>query len=91
MEYKPSENDQFIFTPFVSFQDNSNSYLNDAQTTDDENVLINTSTNRYASDLNGYNLGGNLLWMHRFTKKGRTISINARGNASNNYHPNYSH
>lgn len=84
MEYKPSEKNQFIFTPFASLQQNNSSFINNARTTTEEGTLLNTSDNIYGSDLSGYNIGGNLLWMHRFGKEGRTLSINGRGNTNNN-------
>lgn len=85
MEYNMNENDKFIFTPNASLQLNESSSLTNASTTDDNSNLLNTTTNNYASNLNGYNLGGNFLWMHKFGKRGRTLSINLRGNATDNY------
>jgi hypothetical protein len=85
MEYNMNEKDKFIFTPNASLQLNESSSLTNASTTDDSGGLLNTSINNYASNLNGYNLGGNFLWMHKFDKKGRTLSINLRGNATDNH------
>ncbi len=85
MEYKISEADKIIFTPNASFQTNSGTSKNDAFTEDGTGILLNSTTNIYSTNLEGYNLGGNLLWMHNFNKKGRTVSINVRGNATDNY------
>lgn len=84
MEYKPSAKNQFIFTPSASLQQNNSSFINQAITTTEANNPINTSDNIFTNDLSGYNIGSNLLWMHRFGKEGRTLSFNVKGNASAN-------
>jgi hypothetical protein len=84
LEYSMTENDKFIFTPNASLQFNESGSLTLASTRDDTNNLLNSSTNNYSSNLNGYNLGGNFLWMHKFSKRGRTLSVNLRGNATAN-------
>lgn len=84
MEYKPNENNQIIFTPNASWQQNKSFYSSESSTQSNEKTLLNTSNTQYKTNLSGYNLGGNFLWMHRFEKRGRTFSTNIRGTASNN-------
>lgn len=50
---------------------NSNSF---AQTLNTNNIAENESNNQNASDGNGTNLNSELIWRHRFNKKGRTLS-----------------
>lgn len=44
------------------------------QTLGQDNSLRNESTNRTLSEGNGTNLNSELIWRHRFNKKGRTLS-----------------
>lgn len=84
MEYKLNDKNTFIFTPNANFQNNSGFSQNDAQTRDFKFNLLNTSINRFSSDVQGYNVGGEALWQYKFDKKGRTFSMSLRGTASEN-------
>lgn len=75
LEYTMDDKNSFIYTPSFSFQDYSGSALtkgvysfNDAYT---------SGTNTLAgSDYQGLSSSQNLLWRHKFEKKGRTLSLN---------------
>ncbi len=55
-----------------------------SETTRSKTTLINKSDRYSESNTDNYNVGGSLTFMHRFKKKGRTISLNVGGNYSSN-------
>jgi hypothetical protein len=83
MEYTIDSFNSIIFTPRVSFQDNSNErFLSATSRYADSSLLIRTS-NSNRSDNNGLNLNGNLVYQHKFLKRGRTMSLNLNGQMNN--------
>ena len=74
LEYTIDSSNDIIFTPRVSFQNNNSQNDLAGITTlgDSPNSAVNT---RYDAISKGYTLSGNVLWRHRFAKKGRTLSI----------------
>ncbi len=76
MTYTIDDANSIIFTPRISAQRNeSESYLFGINSLEDLSRLSRT-TNNYLSDNKGYTGSGNLLFRHRFSKSGRTISVN---------------
>lgn len=82
IRYKPGENDQIIFRPRVGIQRN-------ASVSESRNYTIAPlagdtawTTKQADSEGNGYNMGGNLTWMHKLNDAGRTLSLNLSGNLS---------
>ena len=93
IEYNIDSNNSIIITPRLSLQDNfSDSYFN-AQTalTPDylEQNLVNASFNKNNSDAIGYNFNNDLLYRHKFNKKGRTISLNLGTGVTNRDRDSY--
>lgn len=83
LTYKPTENDEILFMPNVSFQKNN------SETETNSQMLVGAEAQNKSQTLmdtkaNGYNLNGELLWRHRFAKDGRTLSTMFRGNSSKN-------
>ena len=78
LEYEIDDNNSIIFTPSLSFQDNKAYNSTDAATNQEGGALLNTSLNNYYSDNSGYNFSNNLLFRHRFSKQGRTVSLRLR-------------
>lgn len=78
LEHTFDERRSFIFTPRFSLQRNNSSRTLDGLTIDEENQPINEITSINRTDNGGFDLGGNLLYRHRFEKKGRTFSANVR-------------
>lgn len=80
IEYNPDSTNSIILTPRLTIQNNnSNSFLGAATalTQDfDSTNLINETINNNNGDANGYNFNNELLYRHKFPKKGRTASIN---------------
>jgi hypothetical protein len=75
LEYVIDSMNSFVFTPKLNLQNAilfSDQY---AQNFIQDTFLNSTQTTNNTENL-GYNLGGNLLYRHRFLKPGRTISLN---------------
>ncbi|MBK7029924.1 MAG: outer membrane beta-barrel protein [Bacteroidales bacterium] len=93
VEYNPDSNNSIIVTPRLSIQDNQSNSFSGASTAGEplylpEN-LLNTSSNNNESLADGYNFNNELLYRHKFLKKGRTVSINLGTGVSNRYRENY--
>jgi len=80
LEYTIDSMNSIIISPRVSLQNNlANSFLNGSNFgADDSNefLLLNRTTNRLNADNTGLSLNNNILYQHRFQKRGRTISVN---------------
>lgn len=75
LEWKMDSSNQLIFTPNLSFQNNTtNKFTNTVVSASEKN--ISNTTNRNNSDRTGNNLNNTLLYRHSFAKRGRTFSIN---------------
>ena len=75
LEYKIDTVNSIIMRPRVSWQKNKGTE-NVFGSTLLDNDLINQTDNDTRSDLNGMNFSNNILFRHRFPKRGRTISLN---------------
>lgn len=75
--YNLSERSSFIIRPRITYQKNDGLSLTEAFTTK-ENVLLNETESGYLSDLSGVNFQNDLLFRHRFPKRGRTFSVSLR-------------
>lgn len=93
IEYNPDTNNSIILTPRLSFQiNNSNSSLQALTAPDQEFIpanLLNKSNNTNTGDANGYNFNNEILYRHRFNRRGRTVSINLGTGLSNRYRNSY--
>ncbi|MEG0948210.1 MAG: TonB-dependent receptor [Bacteroidales bacterium] len=83
MIYKPTVNDEIMFLPNMNFQ------KNDAESLSENHTLLNqveqnSSETDKRSAAHGYNLAADLIWRHKFDKKGRTFSVVMRGGLSKN-------
>jgi uncharacterized membrane protein YgcG len=75
-EYNIDSANALIITPKLSFQDNrSNSYLLGSNTIGNATFAGMTNNNNQAHT-NGYSFSNNLLFRHKFAKRGRTLSLN---------------
>ncbi|GAT64098.1 TonB-dependent receptor [Paludibacter jiangxiensis] len=88
LDYQIDANNSLTFMPNLSFQSNNgnssmlyNTYLNGASST-----KTNTATSR---DVTANNLSGMLLYRHRFSKSGRTISLTLNGSSNQNNNDGY--
>ncbi|UZR99312.1 TonB-dependent receptor [Chondrinema litorale] len=78
LEYDIDDNNSIVYSPSFSYQDNQSLSYTDAATTQEGGALLNTSINNYFADNSGYNFSNNLLFRHRFSKRGRTVSMRFR-------------
>jgi hypothetical protein len=74
-EYNIDSFNAIIFTPNISFQKN-NSYTTTSDTSFLAGVMSSNSNNSTSLNNSGYSFSDNLLYQHKFKKKGRTVSIN---------------
>ncbi|HET6225151.1 MAG TPA: outer membrane beta-barrel protein [Bacteroidia bacterium] len=93
MEWKIDSNNSVLFVPKLSVQENnSNSFLNGTTMTGLRLQSNTSNTNR--SQTSAYNFSDDLMFRHRFNKKGRTFSatlstgMNASDNQNNLYASN---
>lgn len=95
--YKPNERNQLIFRPSLNLQLTDGLSQSDRVTWRNslEDVLTdpvayrgdpmtwqNSSLTRSTSDGHSWNIGGNLVWRHRFDTPGRTLSMGLNGQVS---------
>lgn len=89
INYRINENNDLLFRPNVNFQ-NSDSESRGSSAVwektlaevmetpgmrNDRNSMLSWSETNSESDNSSWNVGGSLLWRHKFAKAGRTLSI----------------
>lgn len=75
-EYNIDSANSLIITPKLSYQDNrSTSYLLGNNTVGD-GIFAGMTNNNNQSHNAGYSFSNNILYRHRFAKRGRTLSVN---------------
>ncbi|MBL0068385.1 MAG: TonB-dependent receptor [Chitinophagaceae bacterium] len=86
-EYQIDSMNSFLYTPSVTMQHSEN-YSKDSSFTNaltpSKNFLASTGNSENTNKRNGFNMGNNLLFRHKFGKTGRTITLgwnNTTGNS----------
>ncbi len=74
-DYQIDPNNSLTIRPSFSFQQNEGLDNTFGQTTL-ENELLNQTDYRFQTDLTGLNFSNDILYRHRFGKRGRTLSLN---------------
>ncbi len=82
LEYTIDSNNEVIFVPRLSFQENRSDRLLTGASSFGETAASSRVENRYNAYTFGYNLSGDLTYRHRFAKRGRTLSIGINGGAN---------
>ncbi len=82
LEYMLDSANTLTLTPRASWQDNNTFRQFSGQNRLPDGTASSQTTSDFSSNNKGYTLSGNLLYRHRFAKKGRTISFNAGLNAN---------
>ncbi len=77
MTYQIDSRNSLIIQPRVSFQQNQSNSFQTGET-EQAGRLLNQTNNLSTSDIGGYNFANNLLFRHRFEKRGRTLSARLR-------------
>lgn len=88
LEYNPDEHNSIIVTPRLSFQKNTTESLLQASSST-LSQLQSTTDNSNNSKSNGYNFNNDLLFRHKFSRAGRTVSIGFTTGLSNSKRENY--
>lgn len=83
LEYEIDSNNTIIMTPRISFQENEYSRSLDGVSRLSDSTLVSSTTNRNSSNNNGYNFSNNLVYNHKFAKRGRSVSLNLNAQVNN--------
>jgi hypothetical protein len=75
LEWKIDTNNSIIITPKLTLQGNNGANVLSGQNTIGQETL-NKLNSDYNSETSSYNFSNDLLYQHKFKKKGRTFSIN---------------
>jgi uncharacterized membrane protein YgcG len=76
LEYAIDSNNSIIFTPRISIQDNDASKTLSGENRTKIGDFVNSTDNRTQNNNMGLSFNSDLLYQHKFHKKGRTISVN---------------
>lgn len=88
MDYEINKNNSFMISPIVSFQKNTtNTSFNGENRT--ESSTINSIDNINKNLISSYNIGGDMMYRHRFKAIGRTLSMFLSGSLLNNTNDSY--
>ena len=87
-QYKIDSANTLFIQPRLSFQMNNGFSDYDQDVSYRENP-VSISRNETSNDLSGYNLGTNLIFSHRFAKRGRTASVGVNIGANKNDSENF--
>jgi hypothetical protein len=82
IEYTIDSLNSVIIVPRFSLQDNNNNNLSDYAKTGGGINVRTLNSNR--TDASGYYLGNDLIWRHKFLKKGRSLSVRTSLSQNNN-------
>lgn len=75
LEYTIDSSNSIIETPRLSIQNNNTRTTLSGSNTLPGDVLVSHIENKNSANNTGYNFGNNLLFRHKFEKRGRTISF----------------
>jgi len=82
-EYAMDSLNSLIITPKLNFQTNDATSILHGINTKPGNLTLSQTDNNTISNNNGYNLSNNILYRHRFEKRGRTISLGVTTSLNN--------
>lgn len=83
IEYDIDSSNSVIFSPRFSYQQHENTRNLFGESRQTDSFLLNSTNNINTSSNDGYSLGGNLTYRHKFAKRGRTFSINLNSSINN--------
>lgn len=83
LEYDIDSQNSIVLTPRVSLQVNDNSNTLSGTNTLPSGLAFGNTDTRTTADNIGLNFSNNLLYRHKFDKKGRTISLNVNTQINN--------
>ncbi len=88
IDYQPSERNRIMFRPNISIQNNTYNSMLLGETLDKSQLISKTSSD-YLSRASAINAASDLLFMHRFEKTGRSVSLHFNSNFANREGRNY--
>lgn len=83
IEYNIDSNNSIIISPRISFQNNESSSILSGENLLNGKNLISSTDNRTNYNNVGYNFSNDLLYRHKFNKKGRTLSLSVTTGLNN--------
>ena len=83
MEYKIDSFNYLKFTPTFSYNETETDNITDFSFLGNSGTKNNDGSTRQNSRSTSPNLNGNLLYNHRFARRGRTLSVNMSAGKSN--------
>lgn len=83
LEYSIDSANKIIYTPSISFQDNSNRKSISGSNSFSDLVLLSSTSTQSKVRNQAVDLSQNLLYQHKFVKPGRTISLNVTNSVNN--------
>lgn len=75
LNHEFNENNSLLLRSAISYQDNESNEITFGRTLNDEEELLNETSNSYNSFNNSLNFTNNLIFQHKFEKIGRTVSL----------------
>ncbi|MDP4226073.1 MAG: TonB-dependent receptor, partial [Bacteroidota bacterium] len=81
-EYTPDTINSLYITPELSFQSNHSNRNNSTANFMGETSPLNSSINNNNSNATGYSLSNEITFRHKFSKRGRTISVGLNTSAN---------
>ncbi|OIN60571.1 outer membrane beta-barrel protein [Arsenicibacter rosenii] len=76
LEYNMNDNNSFIFTPRFRTQNNTSNRTVAGVTSIADSTLLNQTGSKYYTTSQSLSFGQNLVYRHKFGKKGRSVSFN---------------
>ena len=76
IDHKIDSFNSILIRPSFSYQQNDSYSESNSYTTRGKILNVNDLNSQSVSNGNGYNFNNNILFRHRFRKKGRTLSVN---------------
>lgn len=83
LEYNADKNNRLIFRPYASLRNNKEESHFLGRTSVDGDPLNQTENDRQ-SDSDDYNVGARLFYSHRFSKKGRSLTVGVNSSYQSN-------
>lgn len=79
VEYNIDTSNYLKISPSLAYRTNDNGNTSTAESFVDSKFLRTSSATEYSSNAKAPNLSGNILFNHKFSKRGRNLSINLGG------------
>ena len=87
--YQINDNNNLMLRSAISYQDNRQNESTTGQTENAEGKLLSATDNNYSSLNQAFSVSNNLIYQHKFTKIGRTLSLEANSQINPTTRENY--